>query len=99
MTKAMANSARSSAKSIRVMQQKAFAKASAAQRKAANKIIESLDLDLDSDESEKPARRSLRNFFVNEKREQDEIEIASGEGGERADGTVEVEDGVRIQDQ
>ena len=99
MTKAMANSARSSAKSIRVMQQKAFAKASAAQRKAANKIIESLDLDLDSDESEKPARSSLRNFFVNEKREQDEIEIASGEGGDRADGTVEVEDGVRIQDQ
>ena len=67
MTKAMANSARNSAKSIRVMQQKAFAKASDAQRKAANKIIESLNLDTSNDDAEKPARHTLRNFFVQER--------------------------------
>lgn len=44
MSKAMANSARSGAKSIRQMRQKAFAKASAAQRKAADKIMAGLDL-------------------------------------------------------
>lgn len=98
MTKAMANSARSSAKSIRVMQQKAFAKASDAQRKAANKIIESLNLNTDADETEKPAS-SQRNFFVRESREQanNEIEIASGEGGDR-DADDSLADGLTVQD-
>ena len=45
MSKAMANSARSGAKSIEKMRDKALKRASEAQRKAANKIIASLDLD------------------------------------------------------
>ncbi|MEP1207448.1 MAG: tetratricopeptide repeat protein [Rhizobiaceae bacterium] len=43
MSKAMANSARNGANSIRQMRQKAFDKASAAQRKAADKIIDGLN--------------------------------------------------------
>lgn len=98
MTKAMANSARTTAKSIRVMQQKAFANASDAQRKAANKIIESLNLKAASDGADKPAR-SLRNFFVRESREQEnnEIEIASGEGGE-SDSDDNLSNGLAVQD-
>ena len=67
------------------MQQKAFAKASAAQRNAATKIIESLNLDSDAAEEPKPARRSLRDFFRRDGRkapdEQDAFEVASENDG------------------
>ena len=69
MTKAMANSACSGAKSIRRMQQKAFAKASSAQRAAANKIIAGLSLNDDKDDADKPARRSLGDFFKRRSRD------------------------------
>ena len=102
MTKAMANSARSSAQSIRVMQQKAFAKASAAQRSAANKIIESLNLDKAPDSAEgevKTTRRTIRSFFIREERLQNggEIEVARGENGDRED-DAELGSGLAVQD-
>ncbi|MEP0942366.1 MAG: tetratricopeptide repeat protein [Rhizobiaceae bacterium] len=79
MTKAMANSARSGAKSIRRMQQKAFSKANAAQRQAATKIIEGLGLNTDPSSTEKPAKRSLRDLFTRGNRGgENEITVASG---------------------
>ncbi len=56
MSKALANSARSRVKTIRRMRQKAFAKASAAQRAAADKIIAGLKLVRGSSEEVVPAR-------------------------------------------
>ena len=62
MTKALANSARSSAKSIDSMRQKAFAKASSAQRKAAGKIIAGLNLASKAKENLKRGSAGIGNI-------------------------------------
>ena len=79
MSKAMANSARSGAKSIEKMRDKALKKASEAQRNAANKIIASLDLEEESDKEKNSGLSNIGRIF---KGIRENLNERSGGGGQ-----------------